>query len=173
MIMICKLLTAYYTSLFPFAPTSCNAEKNLFFSLTWKLCSYLCSVLFIWAVFLLLHPLWMQQTCGSTQLVLVTKPKGRNYNKAAEEHCCHCGCCSDCELAWTQGPCLDAHDKQPCPTHLILLQKLDSVQLLHHRFFSGASATCVCRQMWWRWMPAKWTHKEQMKAVRGEGLHRE
>ena len=95
-----------------------------------KLHSHFCSVLLIWAARLHLHPLWRQQ-----HVVLLNLSWWRSLGACiiirlgrAEELCC-----SPCSFIWTQGPCLDAHDNQPCPTHLILLQRLDSVQLLHHR----------------------------------------
>lgn len=59
-------------------------------------------------------------TCGSTQPDLMKEPEGRHYNKAGQSR----------GTVWTQGPCLDAHDNQHGPTHLILLQRSDSIQSL-------------------------------------------
>ena len=63
-------------------------------------------------------------TCGSTQANLMKEPRGRHYNKAERGG-------GAVLLVWTQGPCLDAHDNQCGPTHLILLQCWDSIQFLH------------------------------------------
>lgn len=95
-----------------------------------KLHSHFCSLLFMWAICLHLHPLWRQQ-----HVVLLNLSCSRSLRAGsiirlgrAEELCC-----SPCLLVRTQGPCLDAYDKHPCPTHLILLQCSDSIRLLRHR----------------------------------------